>query len=179
MYCPQCESEYVAGVQECAVCGVPLIDAPPAVAPKREKLSERPCDVHLGPEPVVVFSTGKPDVIALAKSILMSANMEFGIRGEELQDLFGWGRFPAGSNVFMGPMDILVSAEDAADAKVLLADLDSPSPTPAAYELAAESTGPATPSPLWRRAKYAGKIVVVFLLGWSLVSMLLALRDLL
>ena len=51
--------------------------------------------------PRVVFETGRADLIAIAKSVLVSANVEYGTRGEGVQELFGWGRFPFGANVAM------------------------------------------------------------------------------
>jgi len=179
MYCPQCGSEYVAGVDECVECGVPLVDDLPSPPPASDAPAEIPSrDVHLGPEPEVVFTSGRADLIAIAKSILMSADLDFGVRGEAVQDIFGWGRFPAGSNVFTGPVEILVSAEDAADARALLAELESPAPASVLHETG-DADSPSVASPVWRKAKLAGKIVAGLLLGWFLLGLLVTLWDLL
>jgi putative signal transducing protein len=73
---------------------------------------------------VTVFETGDPAAIALAKSLLDSAGIEFDAKGENVQDLFGVGRFPGGTNLVTGPVTFQVRAEDAARAKSLLSDLE-------------------------------------------------------
>ena len=42
--------------------------------------------------------------------------------GEEIQDIFGYGRFPMGRNNFIGPMQVLVAPRDADDARVRVRD---------------------------------------------------------
>jgi hypothetical protein len=76
-----------------------------------------------GDEPVVVLTTGDPGLIAVAKSILMDASIDFFATGEEVQDLFGYGRFPVGSNVVTGPMRLLVPSADVDAARELLSPL--------------------------------------------------------
>jgi hypothetical protein len=81
-------------------------------------------------EPVTVFETSNPAVLAVAKSLLESAEIPFYAAGENIQSLFGLGTY-GGFNPITGPVRIEVSADDAADAKALLSDLD---PDPADEE---------------------------------------------
>ena len=84
-------------------------------------------DTDRGPVPedelelVTVFQTGNPAEIAIAKSLLQAEGMEFVTKNECVQDLFGWGRFPRGMNVAMGPVEFQVRSADAQDAIELLA----------------------------------------------------------
>ena len=78
---------------------------------------------------VTVVRAGDPASIAVAKSVLQSAGIDYVTKNEYVQDLFGWGRFPAGSNLFMGPIELQVREEDARDALELLRgieDIDPP-----------------------------------------------------
>lgn len=63
--------------------------------------------------PVTVFSTRDPALLALAKSRLESAEIDFAARGEYLQNIPGQ----------MVWIELQVAAEDAAEAQTLLADL--------------------------------------------------------
>lgn len=170
MYCPQCRSEYVSGIAECPECGVGLV----------QKLSQ-PARPQPTSEPVVVFATGRSDLIALAKSILMSAGIEFSVRNEEVQDLFGYGRFPGGSSLLMGPIEIAVAEEDASDARALLAGLE-PSESSEPDAGAGEAYETPEPGSAWSRLRALGKtvatvIVALFFLelAWGLISSLLGL----
>ena len=73
---------------------------------------------------VTVFEAGDPALVALAKSVLESAGIEFAAKGEGVQDLFGFGRFPGGANLVTGPVAFQVSPEDADRAKSLLSELE-------------------------------------------------------
>lgn len=73
---------------------------------------------------VTVFETGDPAAIALVKSLLDSAGIDFSAKGDNIQDLFGVGRFPGGANLVTGPVEFQVRPEDAAKARSLLSDLD-------------------------------------------------------
>ena len=68
-------------------------------------------------EPVTVFETSNPAVLAVAKSLLESADISFYAAGENTQSVFGF-------TPITGPVRIEVSADDATDAKALLSDLD-------------------------------------------------------
>jgi hypothetical protein len=73
-------------------------------------------------EPVTVLETSDPALLAVAKSLLEEAGIPFYAKGEGLQDLFALGRL-TGVNPVSGPVEIQVSAEDAAEARALLIDL--------------------------------------------------------
>ncbi len=75
-------------------------------------------------EPVTVLETSDPALLAVAKSLLEEAKIEFFASGEGVQDLFAWGRFGTGYNPIVGPVRLLVPAEDAEQAKALLRDLE-------------------------------------------------------
>lgn len=79
MYCPSCGEQCGGTGTKCPECGVALTEARP------------------GPpgDPTIaltsVFAAGDPATLAIAKSILDAAGIEYLLRGEGLQDLFGWG----------------------------------------------------------------------------------------
>jgi len=72
---------------------------------------------------VIVFRTGDPGMVALAKSLLQDADIPFMTRGEGIQDLTGLGRLITGYNVAFGPVELHVRRDEAAVAKLLLDDL--------------------------------------------------------
>jgi hypothetical protein len=74
---------------------------------------------------VPVLETGDPGVVALAKSLLDSAGIEFTTKGEALQDVLGLGRFPGGANLVAGPVVFQVRPDDVREASALLRDLES------------------------------------------------------
>jgi len=159
--CPQCDSEYVDGIVDCAECGVPLVDAP-----------RGPSFAEPVWEPVEVFSSGAADLIAIAKSILMDAGIEFIVKGEHVQDLFGYGRFPGTSNVIVGPVRIFVAPEAGDDARVLLAGLSAPGPvTDALAGRPDEESGEPAASFFWRNVRVAMKVTVWTLLGRSALGL--------
>src|SRR5438477_13108227 len=75
---------------------------------------------------VLVFQSGDPIALALAKGALESAEIAFVTQGEGLQDLIGLGRFPGGFNVAAGPVKIHVDVRDAESAREVLADIENP-----------------------------------------------------
>ncbi|MCL2654724.1 MAG: DUF2007 domain-containing protein [Coriobacteriia bacterium] len=86
---------------------------------------KRSPDLHA---PVVVLATSRDDDLALAKSMLMSADIPFFTKNEMIVDLFGYARF-GGANRITGPMELLVAPKDADDACEILKLLDSPDRT--------------------------------------------------
>ncbi len=86
-----------------------------------------------GPEPTPdvalarVLVTGDAGLIPLAKSLLEGEGIEYLIRGEGLQDLFGWGRVGSGYNYIVGPAEFWVRADEAERARELLKGLDTQS----------------------------------------------------
>lgn len=109
MYCPKCRRRYDEEIKECPKCNVPLVG----------ELSKGPEYVEL----VTVYKASSPGIIAIAKSILDSAGVEYFAKGEGIQDLFGLGRL-GGYSVLAGPVEIQVRKEDEEDAKSLLEELE-------------------------------------------------------
>ena len=72
---------------------------------------------------VPVFQTADAGLIALAKSLLGGEGIDYLVRGEGVQDLFGWGRFGSGFNPITGSPVFCVRQEDAERAQELLKDL--------------------------------------------------------
>ena len=109
MYCPKCEQEYPWDVMVCPTCDVDTVD-------------------RLGPEPtpdvqlVRVYVTGNPALIAIAKSLLDGEGIDYLVKGDGIQDLFGVGR-ATNYSFAMGPPEFWVREDDADRARTLLADL--------------------------------------------------------
>ena len=110
MYCPQCEKEYPWHVMICPACDVDTVDRLP------------------GPEPtpdaklVSVYSTANPALIAIAKSLLDGEGIDYLVKGEGFQDLFGLGSMTTYS-LAMGPPEFWVREDDADRARALLAEV--------------------------------------------------------
>jgi len=117
MFCPQCEEEYSWDVMVCPVCDVDTVDRLPGPEPTPEA------------ELVRVFVTGDAGLIAIAHSLLEGEHIDYFVRGEGLQDLFGLGRATS-YNFAMGPAEFWVRAEDAENARVLLERLTAPGAEP-------------------------------------------------
>ena len=113
MFCPQCEKEFPWHVMVCPNCDVDTVDKLPGPEPTP--------DVELVP----VLSTGDAGLIALVKSLLERESIEYLIRGEGLQDLFGIGRITE-FNYAMGAAEFWVREDDAERARELLNPLTSP-----------------------------------------------------
>lgn len=128
MYCPKCGAEYVAGVTHCSDCDLLLVEELPT-PPRRARKPERPDPVRPDRPPrhdlqlVTVLASGDPGLMAVAKSLLQSADIPFLVQGEGVQDLFGVGRVGSGFNIVTGPAKLQVGLDDADDARELLSDL--------------------------------------------------------
>jgi hypothetical protein len=77
---------------------------------------------------VTVYRTGDAALIPLIKSILDQAGIEYAVKGEQLQDLFGVGRAGADYNVIVGPAEFEVRAEDESQTRELLSELTARNP---------------------------------------------------
>ena len=93
MYCPKCENEFSWDVMVCPTCDVDTVDNLP-----RPPGPEPTPDVELVP----VLATGDAGLIAIAKSLLEAEKIDYLLRGDGLQDLFGAGRL-TGYSFAMGP----------------------------------------------------------------------------
>lgn len=112
MWCRECGAQYGPTAATCPSCHSALTSrARPAPSP----------DVEL----VRVFATGDAGQIALARSLLQAEEIDVLVRGDGLQDLFGWGRITP-FNYVVGPAEFWVREEDAARAADLLRGLEGP-----------------------------------------------------
>ena len=115
MFCPQCGEEFSWDVMVCPTCDVETVDRLPGPEPTP--------DVEL----VCILATGDAGLIALAQSLLDGESIDYFVRGDGLQDLFGLGRMTSYSFA-MGPAEFCVRAEDADRARGLLEGLTVPNP---------------------------------------------------
>jgi hypothetical protein len=115
MFCPRCGEEFSWDVMVCPTCDVDTVDRLPGPEPAP--------DVEL----VTVLATGDASVIAVAKSLLEAEKIDYFVRGDGLQDLFGLGRM-TGFSFAMGPAEFLVRSDDADRARELLDGLTVPDP---------------------------------------------------
>ena len=123
MYCPNPEcphaqrtgepAEYREGVTQCQDCGSALVEAPP----ERERVEHE--------ELVPVFEITNAALVPFVESLLTSANIRYFIKGERVQDIFGWGRFGSGFSLIAGPPVVYVEPDHADEARELLADVRS------------------------------------------------------
>lgn len=130
MVCPECGSEYREGFTRCGDCDVDLV-------------------VPAAPEPetnlVKVWESSSAALIPLYESLLHAANIEFMVRGEAIQDLFGWGRFGTGANYVIGPVEFWVREESGEEARAIADSLESSEELPASEELPGSEDPPAEP----------------------------------
>lgn len=114
MFCPSCGESLEPAVTECPKCGAELLESRPDAPPDPT--------IQLTP----ILSTGDAGLIALAKSLLEAEGIEYLVRGENLQDLFGYGRLGVGYSIVSGPAEFLVREDDAERARDVLRDLLTP-----------------------------------------------------
>jgi hypothetical protein len=107
MFCPQCREEFPWHVMVCPTCNVDTVDRLPGPEPTPDA------------ELVSVLTTGDPALIAVAQSLLDAEGIDYFVRGEGLQDLFGAGRI-GGFNFAIGAAQLFVRSEDADRARELL-----------------------------------------------------------
>lgn len=72
---------------------------------------------------VVFLSQDRVDIMT-AKSLLTSADIEYFVQGEDVQDIIAGGGI-GGINPVIGPVKILVEENDAPEAKEILKDFKS------------------------------------------------------
>jgi Putative prokaryotic signal transducing protein len=103
LFCPLCGAEYRDGFDECSDCGVALvIEAPPETPPREVELES-------------VFESTNPALLAIAKSLLADAEIEYESRGD--------AQFAV---LPVLPVRIEVDRERAEEARALLSRLQSP-----------------------------------------------------
>lgn len=105
MFCPKCRLEYEPGIARCADCNVKLVKTLPDDAGYVEF--------------VTVLETGNPAVLAVAKSLLDDAGIEYFAKGETVQNIVG-GAFGVGFNVATGPVELQVDSAKLDEAKAVL-----------------------------------------------------------
>lgn len=113
MMCPNCGEEFPWYETVCPTCNVDLVEPPPGPQPTPDA------------ELVRVFSTGDPLLTPLVKSLLEGEGIEYLVRGESVQDLFGAGRI-GGFSTIAGPVEFWVRTDDAERTKALLEELSKP-----------------------------------------------------
>src|SRR5207247_4783297 len=94
----------------CPTCDVDTVDRLPGPEPTP--------DVELVP----VFAAGSAALVAVVKSLLESEEIDYMVRGENVQNLFGIGQ-ATGFSYAMGPVEFWVREDDVPRARALLADL--------------------------------------------------------
>lgn len=124
-HCPQCNLEYEDGASRCSDCDAALV-----TGPRDEPIEEDHPDITLER----VYVAGDPAVIPLIKSLLDDAEIEYLVKGETIQDLFGWGRLGTGVNYITGPVEFYVSNKDAFTAREILSHMADDVPEEAADE---------------------------------------------
>src|SRR5258708_37906656 len=110
MYCHTSQHEFSSDVIVCPACGVGTVYRLPGPEPTPDA------------ELVSIMATGDAGLIAVAKSLLEGEEIDYFVRGEGLQDLFGLGR-ATGFSFAMGPAEFWVREDDAARARELLKGL--------------------------------------------------------
>lgn len=112
MFCPHCHAEYVPGFTRCAECDAELVEVLPAAKPARRT---KPARREPTGDLVAVFSSRDPGLVAIAESLLQSADIRFSVRG-------GLVPYPTALSV-----DLQVLADDA---RGILAELLAPDSRP-------------------------------------------------
>jgi len=110
MVCPQCGKEYAWHVTVCQACDVETVDRLPGPEPTPDAVLAR------------VFVSGDAGLVVVARSLLEAEEIDYFVRGDGVQDLFGVGRVASYSFV-TGPAEFWVREEDADRARTLLEGL--------------------------------------------------------
>jgi hypothetical protein len=99
MFCPNCRTEYMEGITVCADCGAKLVEELPPVLDESQL--------------VTVLETRDLAMVALAKSILEEADIDYTAKGVLPME-----------QLAVGPVEIQVDRNDEDQAKELLVDLE-------------------------------------------------------
>jgi hypothetical protein len=112
-HCPECNVEYIDTAIRCSDCDVELTLGP--------AIQEE----HPDPKIETVYTTRNPTLVALAKSLLEDAEIEYFIKSCGIPGLANIG---GGLNCVNGPMEFVVAGKDAPTARELLAHLEDAVP---------------------------------------------------
>ncbi len=112
-WCPKCGDRFRWHVR-CPDCGVELVEQRPGPVPAPTAKLVR------------VFVDEDGSLMGVAKSLLQSESIEYLERGEQLQNLFGCGRFGTGYSYIVGPSELWVCADNVDRARALLDGLGTP-----------------------------------------------------
>jgi hypothetical protein len=115
MVCSKCGAAYRPGFTVCVDCGVPLVEPPVDRGARPGESTPAPAS-----EPVTVFRSGDSATVALARSILESAEIPFVMTGETLQYALGEGALPGVIDPAERPVEFQVSPDDLERARDLL-----------------------------------------------------------
>jgi hypothetical protein len=133
MWCPNCWQKFRWYVRFCPECGVVLVEERPGPPPTPRA------------ELVRVFVALDGALTGVARSLLESEGIEYMVRFQGLQDLFGLGRIGTGYNLIAGPAEFWVRADDADRARQLLQGLGVASSQAAVPPVDADPTADADP----------------------------------
>jgi hypothetical protein len=112
-HCPECNVEYIDTAIRCSDCDVELVLGP--------AIQEE----HPDPKIETVYATRNPILVAMAKSLLEDAEIEYFTKGYGIPGLSNLG---GGLNYVTGPAEFKVAGKDAPTARALLAHLDDALP---------------------------------------------------
>ena len=115
-HCPECNVEYIDTAIRCSDCDVELALGPP--------IPEIP-EEHPDPKIETVYAAEDPVLVALVKSLLEEAEIEYFTKGYGIPGLVSIER---GLNYVTGPLEFVVAGKDAPTARELLAHLDDAVP---------------------------------------------------
>jgi hypothetical protein len=112
-------SEFNDTALSCSDCGGALVVGPaPSLEEMRNKSRPEPePDLELVP----VFIVKDEAELLLVESVLHQASIPYLAKGEQIQDLFGFGRLTA-VNPITGPVEIYVAMDKSEDARNILAE---------------------------------------------------------
>jgi hypothetical protein len=111
-------SEYNDSARTCSDCGTPLVDGP---APRPDDLGDRPePDPDLELVPILV--TRDEAQLILVENRLEEAGIAYMAKGEQIQDLFGFGRLTV-VNPITGPVEVYVASDEAPAARRIVAEV--------------------------------------------------------
>lgn len=126
MKCQSCGSELVEATGPCSRCGEQAWEADGTLGNPGEEGADSESEA-LSFEPVL--SIGDPGALVVAQSVLRGAGVEFVVRGDGVQDLFGAGRLGFGFNPLTGPAVLAVASRDVDRARELLSELVDEGPS--------------------------------------------------